>query len=95
MSGTVAIVLAAGLGTRMRSTLPKVLHPMCGRPMLAYVLDAWTSTIDGAAAPPAVVVYSPAVAAVAEAFADHATFALQEAPRGTGDAVRAALASVP
>ena len=33
-------VLAAGLGTRMKSALPKVLHPVCGRPALAYVLDA-------------------------------------------------------
>ncbi len=33
------IVLAAGLGKRMKSTLPKVLHPLCGRPMLSYVLD--------------------------------------------------------
>ena len=32
-------VLAAGLGTRMRSRTPKVLHPICGRPMLAYVID--------------------------------------------------------
>ena len=36
---SVAVVMAAGLGTRMRSRLPKVLHPVCGRPMLAYVLD--------------------------------------------------------
>jgi len=36
----VPIVLAAGLGTRMRSRVPKVLHPLCGRPMLAYVIDA-------------------------------------------------------
>ena len=63
--------------------------------MLAYVLDAWTSTIDGDAAPPAIVVYSPSVEAVAEAFAERATFALQAEPRGTGDAVRAALASLP
>lgn len=35
-----AIVLAAGEGTRMRSDLPKVLHPLCGRPMLLWVLDA-------------------------------------------------------
>ena len=48
-TGTVAVVLAAGLGTRMRSSLPKVLHPMCGRPMIVYVLDAWASTADGAA----------------------------------------------
>jgi bifunctional UDP-N-acetylglucosamine pyrophosphorylase/glucosamine-1-phosphate N-acetyltransferase len=79
----------------MRSTTPKVLHPMCGRPMLAYVLDAWASTDDGAAAGRPVVVYSPAVGAVMEAFAERATFALQDEPRGTGDAVRAALATVP
>jgi bifunctional UDP-N-acetylglucosamine pyrophosphorylase/glucosamine-1-phosphate N-acetyltransferase len=94
-TGTFAVVLAAGLGTRMRSAIPKVLHPMCGRPMLAYVLDAWASTADGAASGPPVVVYSPAVAAVVEAFAGRATFAFQDEPRGTGDAVRAALAVVP
>ena len=55
--------------------------------MLAYVLDAWASTADGAAAGRPVVVYSPAVAAVTEAFAERASFALQEEPRGTGDAV--------
>ena len=38
--------MAAGLGTRMHSTLPKVLHPLCGRPMLAYMLDAWATTAD-------------------------------------------------
>ncbi len=94
-TGTVAVVLAAGLGTRMRSSLPKVLHPLCGRPMLAYVLDAWASTADGASGPPPVVVYSPTVGAVAETFADRATFALQDETLGTGDAVRVALGSVP
>ena len=94
-TAAVAVVMAAGLGTRMRSTTPKVLHPMCGRPMLAYVLDAWASTADGAASGSPVVVYSPAVAAVREAFAERAVFALQDDPRGTGDAVRAALAAVP
>ncbi len=34
------VILAAGEGKRMRSDLPKVLHPLCGRPMIAYVLDA-------------------------------------------------------
>ncbi|MEX1005270.1 MAG: bifunctional UDP-N-acetylglucosamine diphosphorylase/glucosamine-1-phosphate N-acetyltransferase GlmU [Acidimicrobiia bacterium] len=40
----VAVVLAAGEGTRMRSTLPKVLHPVAGRPMLAWVLEAVMET---------------------------------------------------
>ena len=35
-----AVVLAAGEGTRMRSETPKVLHPLCGRPMLLHVVDA-------------------------------------------------------
>ncbi len=94
-TNAVAVVLAAGLGTRMRSSLPKVLHPLCGRPMLAYVLDAWASTEAGRSGPGPVVVYSPSVAAVAEAFADRAVFAVQDEPRGTGDAVRAALGAVP
>ena len=34
------VILAAGLGTRMKSDVPKVLHEVCGRPMLAYVIDA-------------------------------------------------------
>ena len=33
-----AVVLAAGEGTRMKSSVPKVLHPLCGRPMLLYVV---------------------------------------------------------
>ena len=35
-----AIILAAGRSTRMRTEKPKVLHEVCGRPMLSYVLDA-------------------------------------------------------
>jgi bifunctional UDP-N-acetylglucosamine pyrophosphorylase / glucosamine-1-phosphate N-acetyltransferase len=35
-----AVVLAAGEGTRMKSSVPKVLHPLCGRPMLLYVIEA-------------------------------------------------------
>lgn len=93
---TTAIVLAAGLGTRMRSTLPKVLHQLCGRPMLDYVLDAWTEVVadEGGGARP-IVVYSPPTAAIRDPFADRAEFALQDEPRGTGDAVRAGLAAVP
>ena len=97
---TSAVVLAAGLGTRMKSALPKVLHPLCGRPMLAYVLDAWDTAAEEAAAghaPPSrpIVVYSPPVAAICEPFVDRADLALQDEPRGTGDAVRAGLTAVP
>ncbi len=93
---TTAVVLAAGLGTRMKSSLPKVLHTLCGRPMLAFVLDAWADAagVPGGDARP-VVVYSPPVEAIRAPFADRADFALQDEPRGTGDAMRAALPAVP
>ncbi len=42
--GLAAVILAAGKGTRMKSKLPKVLHKICGRPMVSYVLDAAAST---------------------------------------------------
>jgi bifunctional UDP-N-acetylglucosamine pyrophosphorylase/glucosamine-1-phosphate N-acetyltransferase len=85
------IVLAAGLGTRMKSNKPKVLHELCGRSMLSYVLDAAEEV--GHRRP--LVVYSPPTAAITEVFADRADFALQEAPLGTADAVKAALAVAP
>jgi bifunctional UDP-N-acetylglucosamine pyrophosphorylase / glucosamine-1-phosphate N-acetyltransferase len=85
---TVAVVLAAGLGTRMRSTTPKVLHRICGRAIIDYVLDA----ADAATGSRPLVVYSPGTEAVRDAVADRADAALQDVPRGTGDALRAALA---
>jgi bifunctional UDP-N-acetylglucosamine pyrophosphorylase/glucosamine-1-phosphate N-acetyltransferase len=85
------VILAAGLGTRMKSRRPKVLHPLLGRPMLAYIVDA---AVEVTGRKP-VVVYSPAVAAVRDAFADRATFALQDEPRGSGDALHAAITAVP
>ncbi len=85
------MILAAGLGTRMKSRLPKVLHPICGRPMLAYVIDA---AREATGAQP-LVVYSPATAQIRDVFADQADFALQADPRGTGDALRAALDVLP
>ncbi len=88
---TVAIVLAAGLGTRMKSRTPKVLHLLLGRPMLAYVLAA----AEEATGARALVVYSPATEAVTTAFAGVADLALQDEPRGTGDAVRAAIGALP
>ena len=67
--------------------LPKVLHPLCGRPMLAYVLDAWASTADGAAGGRPVVVYSPAGRGDRRRLRRSRHVALQDEPRGTGDAV--------
>ena len=84
------IVLAAGLGTRMRSQTPKVLHLVAGKPLLAHVLD----TVRGAGARPVIVLSKesePARAIVG----DGAVVALQEPPRGTGDAVRVALGAIP
>jgi bifunctional UDP-N-acetylglucosamine pyrophosphorylase / glucosamine-1-phosphate N-acetyltransferase len=87
----VAVVLAAGLGTRMKSTTPKVLHPICGRPMIDYVLDAAVTATGGRP----IVVWSPATEGVRDAVGPRADTALQEAPRGTGDALRSALAVLP
>ena len=81
-------MLAAGLGTRMRSSLPKVLHRLCGRPMIEYVLDAAAKATGSRP----IVVFSPATETVRAAVAATAETALQDAPRGTGDALRAALA---
>src|SRR2546422_11346661 len=82
--------MAAGLGTRMKSRTPKLLHPLAGRPMVAYVVDAGREVTGGRP----IVVTSPATAAVREAV-DDVEFVLQAEPRGTGDAVATAVAALP
>jgi bifunctional UDP-N-acetylglucosamine pyrophosphorylase / glucosamine-1-phosphate N-acetyltransferase len=89
--GVLPVILAAGLGTRMKSRRPKVLYELCGRPMLAFVLDA-AREVSGRRP---LVVYSPATAVITEVFADQADFALQAETLGTADAVRAAMAVAP
>ncbi len=79
------IVLAAGQGTRMKSALPKVLHPVAGRPMINHVLAA-AEALDPARI---VVVVAPGMESVAAAVAPHAT-AIQDRPLGTAHAVLAA-----
>ncbi len=80
----------------MHSRTPKVLHSMCGRPMLAYVIDAWAAVDDSGVGSSPIVVYSPATAALLDAgLPGIPVFALQDEPRGTADAVRAGLRSVP
>jgi len=80
------IVLAAGLGTRMRSRTPKVLHTAAGRPLLTHVL----ATLEDVGARP-LVVLSPDTAAARAILSNGAQVAMQDPPRGTGDAVRVAL----
>jgi bifunctional UDP-N-acetylglucosamine pyrophosphorylase/glucosamine-1-phosphate N-acetyltransferase len=82
------LILAAGKGTRMRSDLPKVLHPLAGKPLLGHVVD--TAHALGAAR--VCVVYGFGGDAVPRAFGDdNLTFALQAEQLGTGHAVQQAL----
>lgn len=80
-----AVVLAAGQGTRMKSSLPKVLHKVAGRPMVCHLL----ATVDALNAQKAVVVVGPGMDQVAGAVAPHSV-AVQRKQQGTGDAVKAA-----
>jgi bifunctional UDP-N-acetylglucosamine pyrophosphorylase/glucosamine-1-phosphate N-acetyltransferase len=77
-----AVVMAGGIGTRMKSATPKHLHPMLGRRMVDWVVEA----ARGAGVERVVVVASPSTR---ELF-DGVDVAVQEEPRGTGDAVRCA-----
>jgi bifunctional UDP-N-acetylglucosamine pyrophosphorylase/glucosamine-1-phosphate N-acetyltransferase len=81
-----AVVMAAGLGTRMRSETPKHFHPILGRRMVDWVL----ATATQLGAEPVVVVVSPAGANEVDGF----EVAVQTEPRGTGDAVRHARAAL-
>ncbi|MEQ8349714.1 MAG: bifunctional UDP-N-acetylglucosamine diphosphorylase/glucosamine-1-phosphate N-acetyltransferase GlmU [Sneathiellaceae bacterium] len=83
------VILAAGRGTRMRSRLPKVLHPVGQRPLLDHVLEA-AAGLDAARR---VVVLGRGMDEVAALCARRgAETVVQDPPRGTGDAVRAAAA---
>ncbi|MGZ4106832.1 MAG: NTP transferase domain-containing protein, partial [Tumebacillaceae bacterium] len=44
MAGTYAVVLAGGVGSRMKSKKHKVLHPICGKPMIQHMLDTLEAT---------------------------------------------------
>jgi bifunctional UDP-N-acetylglucosamine pyrophosphorylase/glucosamine-1-phosphate N-acetyltransferase len=76
------VVLAAGPGTRMRSDLPKVLHPLAGRPLIGWVLDA----VSAAAASHTVVVVGNGADTVREHLPSDLGIAVQHERRGTGDA---------
>lgn len=82
-SDLAAVVMAGGLGTRMKSSVPKHLHPLLGRRVVDWVLETARAT----GADPIVVVASPDTR---DAYDDGLVVAVQEHARGTGDAVAAA-----
>jgi bifunctional UDP-N-acetylglucosamine pyrophosphorylase/glucosamine-1-phosphate N-acetyltransferase len=81
---TAAIILAAGLGTRMRSALPKALHPVAGKPMIGHLVTACEQIFDRI-----VVVLGPGMLALEKAVAPHATV-VQAERLGTGHAAQQA-----
>jgi len=85
------MILAAGRGTRMRSRLAKVLHPLLGRPLVG-----WTVTACQEAGMSVCLVVNHQEEAVRAAFSDGTvSFARQEVPRGTGDAVSSGMDRLP
>jgi bifunctional UDP-N-acetylglucosamine pyrophosphorylase/glucosamine-1-phosphate N-acetyltransferase len=93
MDTKAAVVLAAGQGTRMRSRVPKVLHRVCGKPMVSHVVDA----AKGAGVDRTVVVVATDLTAVRDEIADRAEYAVQSPQLGSGHALlqaRALLESV-
>src|SRR5690606_2080512 len=85
------VILAAGKGTRMKSALPKVLHPLAGKPMLGHVVDA-ARALDAARI---TVVYGHGGEAVPQAIAgDDLEWALQAEQLGTGHAVAQAMPNI-
>ncbi len=89
VSGPTVLIMAAGEGTRMRSSLPKVLHPICGRPMIAWPVIAARE----AGAERVAVIVSPE-RSLDGALPEWAETVVQPEPDGTGGAVRAALALI-
>ena len=85
MTAPTVLILAAGEGTRMRSAVPKVLHPLCGRTMIEWPIAAAREAGAGR-----IVVVDGPKRALADALPEDVEVAIQEEPNGTGDAVRSA-----
>ena len=88
--GLAAVILAAGKGTRMKSAKAKVLHPVAGRPMLSFVLDAAAT----AGAEKIIVVVGCSAAEVAAAVGGRAAVVFQEEQLGTAHALLQAEAAL-
>src|SRR5437763_14147171 len=87
--GLTVLIMAAGRGTRMRSSLAKVLHPVCGRPMVLWV----TTAAERAGADRVVCITRPGEG-VAERLDGRVEIAEQTQGGGTGAAVAAARAAI-
>lgn len=88
---TSAIILAAGKGTRMKSDLPKVLHPVCGKPMVVHIIEKLRNIgVDNI-----VVVVGHKAEMVQEVIGDSVNYALQTEQKGTGHAVMMAAPKLP
>ncbi len=85
-----AIVLAAGKGTRMKSSLPKVLHEVCGRPMIHYAVNG----VETCGAENTVVVIGHGAEQVQEFLGSGIQYAIQEEQLGTGHAVLCAMPEI-
>jgi bifunctional UDP-N-acetylglucosamine pyrophosphorylase / glucosamine-1-phosphate N-acetyltransferase len=90
MTAPTIVILAAGQGTRMRSALPKVLHPLCGRPLVHWPIHAARDAGAGR-----IVVVDSAARPLDGHLPEDVVLAVQERPNGTADAVEAALAEFP
>jgi len=86
MTNTYAVVLAAGQGTRMKSKLYKVLHPVCGKSMVAHVVD----NIIDLGTSRVVTIVGHGAEKVEEALGSKSEYALQEEQLGTAHAVQQA-----
>ena len=88
MPDMVGIILAAGKGTRMKSKLPKALHPICGKPMTRYVIDACRDS----GVEDCIVVIGHGAEQVREGLGSDVRYVVQEQQLGTGDACKRAVA---
>ena len=82
-----SVILAAGMGTRMKSKMPKVLHKVCGKPLSKWVIDA----SEAAGADKGCAVVGHKAETVKEVLGDVCEFALQAEQKGTGHAVMQAI----
>src|SRR4051812_34416723 len=90
MTAPTVVILAAGKGSRMRSALPKVLHPLCGRPLVHWPIHAAREAGAGR-----IVVVDATARPLEGHLPEDVVLAVQERPNGTADALEAALPAFP